>query len=272
MSDNSKSWRRSQQEAIMEQWREFAKDSEPNEIIDTAARVMTLLRPEVSRAAGLTKQDVTLRHFELLNAMALEFDAPLASLMKSLGNNDDGRYSRLLLKAMLELSLKAILPQGRSENLLVLVPLPGWYAEAVLSDLKALDVGDHDTIFRPPKSGKHISPYDWMNARHEAVHHVAFLCGQGHGKVKSREMVGKAMGVGVATLRDWEREVSKETIHRAKTAGQIYKDNVDKGIPYPKPIDANILAVIEGLDNHLQPFAEYYREKFGSRHNQIPPS
>ncbi|TIQ11016.1 hypothetical protein [Mesorhizobium sp.] len=240
----------------------------PNETLALVARLIAVLDRLPADADEQKKFARASFGMNIAQHVAMEFEKIfLKPLVWDVFKDERIADSRMALLAMLMYTQSSILPQARSESDIVFVPLPGSYVSFLIEQLKALDHGEQDTIFQPARTGKHSDrPYEWAKAREEAVLHVAYMQGTGRTKTSSRELIGGRIGVAVNTLRDWEREIHESDLADAREAGRLEDRRINLGEPWPKAVDASVLAMADRLSGKLHEFASWYRGEYGKSH------
>ncbi|OWK20624.1 hypothetical protein AJ88_27605 [Mesorhizobium amorphae CCBAU 01583] len=265
--DRPPSWRQAHKASFMEDHSKIlpAEADAGNETLSLIARLIEVMDIIEAQKSGDDDKLLETARFALGAAQqaAMEFERFLNPFLRVF-EEPSARDSRDPLKWMLTFTASTLFPGARKEPDLVFVPLPANYVSFLIEHLNALDHGEQDTIFQPNQTGKHSRPYAWAKAREEAILHVAFMQGGGRTKTVSRELIGQAIGVAPNTLRDWEREISDLDFDNAREAGRLEEQRISIGIPWPKTMDAHVLAMSDRLSGKLLGFSRWYREEFAN--------
>jgi len=254
--------------STLERYRAFARDDLPGaERLTLVAKLVCGMEGLLAREPDPEQQKLTaFEVMTLLQFAAADFAKGLAPLRDAFpGGLEKAPGPRWPLRWALEATMLGLIPQARTGDELVLVPLPAKVAHELLDALRALDAGEIPEMLAPAATERRGMVYTWEKARARALQHVAFLVGQGIPKGAARKRVSLATGIKRDTLRDWERQVDSRW-EIAEEAGRVEAIERDGGAR-PSPMDAHVDHLLSELRREpLAVFGAYYQEKFGQRH------
>ena len=96
-------------------------------------------------------------------------------------------------------------------NLLQMNPggFPSELAHRAVEALKALDLGETQSLLQAEKAGLDRNAYSRRQLELRALAHVEYMTAKGMKKYKAQETVGEAYGRSASTVRDWEYRLRK---------------------------------------------------------------